>query len=89
MSQIVEEGTCNLSIEAQNSQIKMLHIDFTTCLAKASDDLRRAYQAFASFRADAKRYLLEKGTIAIAVAAVVAAGGAAVGFAVGAGMSND
>lgn len=64
----------------------MMHIDFKTCLKKASDDYQKAEQAVASFKADARSYLLEKGCITAAASAMGAAAGGAVAYGVTVGM---
>lgn len=63
-----------------------MHIDFKTCLKKASDDYQKAEQAVASIKADASRYMVEKGCITVAASAMGAAAGSAVAYGVTVGM---
>lgn len=64
----------------------MKHIDFKSCLNKASNHLTEADQALASLKADVERYLHESFGIAFVATVARTVVGCADGHGFGAGM---
>ena len=65
--------------DAEKIEFKMMQIDLDSYLEIASNDYDRANQLMASFQSDIHCYLAEKLGISLGLAAVVTAGGAAIG----------
>lgn len=64
----IADGTSTLTEELKR-QLMMMHIDFKSCLKKASDHLTEADQALASLKADVKSYLRERFGFALVATA--------------------